>query len=137
MEQIIIVDEAGIFKGECPKCGEWKVLEFAHNNYAAKKHTLSSGMYLCHKCNMAEKKVNPEKTREERRRLGARDYLRRNRIVLSQNLGEGRTVQFQYNVKSGDVQIIEIEQRTIWTGNVGTDFPEILYVTDGEIEEEE
>ena len=135
MEQIIIVDGNGIFKGDCPKCGEWKVLEFAHNNYAAKKHTLSSGMYLCHRCNMAEKKVNPEKTSMERSRLAKRDYKRRTRIVLSQDFGGGRSVIFHYNVKTGDVQIREIQQRTIWTGNIGTDFPEILYVVDGEIEE--
>ena len=136
MEQIIIVDGNGIFRGDCPKCGKWRVLEFAHNNYAAKKHTLSSGMYLCHSCNMAEKKVNPEKTYKERQRLAKRDYNRRTRVALSQNFGEGRRVRFNYNVKTGSVQITEIQQRTIWSGNVGTDYPEILYVIDGEIEEE-
>lgn len=136
MEQIIIVDGNGIFKGDCPKCGKWKVLEFAHNNYAAKKHTLSSGMYLCSGCNKAEKKVNPEKTVAERGRLAQRDYSRRNIVYLSQDFGGGRRIMFQYNVKTGNVQIKETQQRTIWTGNVGTDYPEILYVIDGEIEEE-
>lgn len=134
MEQIIIVDEEGVFRGECPKCKEWKKLEFAHNNYAAKKHTLSSGMYLCHKCNMGEKKVNPEKTAYERSKIAKRDYSRKNRCVLSQDLGKGVRIRIQYNQKTGNVEITEHIQRSIWTGNIGSSLPEILYVVDGEID---
>lgn len=135
MEQLLIVDGNGIFRGECPKCRKWRTLEFAHSEYAAKKHTLSKGMFLCHSCNKAEKHVNPEKTPKERGRIATRDYQRKNICSLSQNYGDGKSIKILYNQKTGAVQIQESVIKTVWSGNIGTDLPEIVYVVDGEMEE--
>jgi hypothetical protein len=135
MEQVIIVDGNGEFFGECPKCKKWRKLEFAHHDYGSDNHSRSTGMYLCHVCNVNEKSVNPEKTTEERERVAIRDYYRTNRITISKNYGNGKRVMIQYNRKTGNIQISEQIRRLIWSGNIGTDYPEIVYVQDGEMEE--
>ena len=136
MEQILVVDGNGVIRGECPKCKEWRTLEFAHSEYAAEKYTTSKGMFLCHSCNMAEKQVNPEKTPKERNKIARRDYRRKNLCSLSKNYGNGIRIRIQYNKKTGAVTICECTQKTLWSGNVGTDLPEIVYVVDGELEKE-
>jgi len=136
MKQTIVVKDNGDFYGICPKCSEWRKLEYAHHEYAGRKYTVSSGMYLCHLCNMNEKKVNPEKTTKERSRIARRDYQRRNYSSLSMSMGSGTTIRIEYNVKTGLVNIYETTQKKLWSGNVGTDYPEILTIIDGKIQEE-
>jgi len=136
MEQIIVVDSDGRFKGTCPKCKKWCALEYAHNNYAGEKYTKSSGMYLCHVCNLGEKKVNPTKTRRERALIASRDYRRKNLTSVSHKFGNGERIRIQFNIKTGAVTVTKrAKEEVVWVGNIGTDLPEILYVVDGEIEE--
>jgi hypothetical protein len=135
MEQTIIVKDNGDFFGECPKCKKWRKLEYAHHKYGSDNHSRSTGMYLCHVCNIGEKSVNPEKTTNERGRVSARDYQRANIVHFSNSYGEGKSIEFQYNLKTGHIVIKEKIHRIIWSGNIGTDYPEIVYVEDGEIEQ--
>jgi len=108
MEQEIVVKN-GKIEGECPKCGKWGVLEFAHHYYGDKwgiERGVSQGMWLCHSCNKKEKKVNPELTSKERGRIAKKDCNRFRNFYLKEK-NSNKTLGYKIQWITGNVRILK------------------------------
>jgi len=110
MEQELVIKN-GKIEGECPKCGKWTMLEFAHHHYGDNfgiQRGISEGMWLCHSCNLKEVKVNPELTVKERKRIAIRDNRRFRRILLTEK-NSNRTLSYHVSWVTGRIGIKKLQ----------------------------